>query len=272
MDLLGWNIRDQVRIIEGAHSVDERPVIEALVEIAMSLYDARYIGPDMGRPRAGRRDLDIMDEVLGAVSPISDALVERFALPAVHVTTPRPAPDRARRSRSWFALPAVRRAKASRHHVRQQRRTGTTFHLWKPADRLWTAPLVEPSSAWGFWARQRYNRAWTRQLRFESPARASRVVVDSLATADELIGQRSFGDMALQLEDSGIERIDFSWRCVIEAECSVLRAERDGDSFPGALGTESSVWLTSPVPASVVERDDIRPDDPPVKPGWFIYR
>lgn len=250
------HIREQVTVIKGAHSVDERSVIEALVDIAMSLYDARYSGREPGRVEASRGDHDIMDEVLGVVGPLSDAFVERFDLPAVYVTAASRHRRHVRRRRSprrlWLGR-TRQEITASKHHVRRRRRTGTTarFLTWKPVDRLWTAPLLEPSSAWGFWMSQRYNLAWTRQLRYESPARASRVVVDSLATADEIIAPRSFEEIALQLEDSGISRIDFSWRCVIEAECSVLRAERDGDSFPCSLGTESSVWLTSPEPTSI---------------------
>ena len=254
------HIRDQLRVMKGAHSVDERPVIEALVEIAMSLYDGRYRGKEPGRVDASRGDLDIMDEVLGVVDPFRDAFVERFDLPAAYVTAAsrhRPHVRRRPSSRRLWLGRSRRVIAAGRHHVRRGRRTGTTarFLTWKPVDRLWTAPLVEPSSAWGFWMGRRYNLSWTRQLRYESPSRASRVVVDSLATADEIIGQRSFEQLALQLEDGGISRIDFSWRCVIEAECSVLRAERDGDSFPCSLGTESSVWLTSPVPISVASME-----------------
>ena len=227
------DIRDRVRVIESARSVDERPVIEALVEIAMSLYEARYRGREPGRIETSRGDLDIMDEVLGVVGPINDALVERFDLPAVYVTA---ASGRRRQIRPRRFSRCLWPGRSRR--VMRDRRT-TAKLAWKPLGMLWTAPLVEPSSAWGFWMSKRYNVAWTRQLRYESPAGASRVVVDSLATADELIGQRSFEEMALQMEDSGIERVDFSWRCVIEAECSVLRAERDGNSSPALSGPKA---------------------------------
>ena len=245
MDLLcRGHILDQVRVIEGAHSVDDFSVADALVEIASCLYAARHMGWDT--PSLG--DLDIIDEVLAAISSISDALVERFALPAVYVT------------------------RASGHHVNQRRRTGASVQLtWRPADRLWTAPLVEPSSAWAFWDELTTNRAWTRQLRFESPGRESRVVVESLADSDELIGQNSFRTFARHLQDTGIKRIDFSWRCVLEAECSVLRGERDATSYPCSLGTECSVWLISPVPTSELQEDSTLPDDPDVEPGWFTY-
>ena len=232
------DIRDQVRVIEGAPSVGERRVVDALVEISSSLYFAQHTG----RATASRGDLYIMDQVLAAVRAISDALAERFALPAVHMAATSPP------------------------HRRRRRRTGTVAHLWKPLGRLWTAPLAEPASAWAFWAMETGNaRTWNRQLRYESPATASRVVVDSLESADELIGQSTFVEVAHNLESAGIERVDFSWRCVLEAECSALRGERDAISYPCALGTESSVWLTAPdsIVSQLIES--------PGKPGRFSH-
>ncbi len=96
-------------------------------------------------------------------------------------------------------------------------------------------------------------------------------MVDSLESADELIGHTTFVEVAHNLEGTGIERVDFSWRCVLEAECSALRGERDATSYPCALGTESSVWLTTPVPTSQSEHVTTL-DAPPPEPGWFLYR
>ena len=239
------DIRDQVKVIEGAPPVDEPLVVDALVEISSALYDAQHVG----RATASRGDLYVMDQVLAAVRTISDTLAERFALPAVHMAAPSPV------------------------HGRREPRTGTKVHLlWKPVGRLWTAPLVEPASAWALWAKKTGNaRTWDRQLRYESPAAASRVVVDSLESADELIGHTTFVEVADNLEGTGIERVDFSWRCVLEAECSALRGERDATSYPCALGTESSVWLTTPVPTSQSEHVTTL-DAPPPEPGWFLYR
>ena len=246
MDFLHWDhLRDQVRIIEGSHSVNESHVVNALVEIASSLYAAQY----MGSAPASRRDLYIINEVLAVLTSISDALVERFDMPAVHMAMER------------------------HHHVDRQRQAGPSVHsTWKPAGRLWTAPLVEPSSAWELWAKNTGNaRAWNRQLRYESPARQLRVVVDSLASADELIGRRSFKKTAQYLEDNGIRRIDFSWRCALEAECSILRAERTPISYPCGLGTESSVWLRTPEPTIELKNEATTLDDQHVALGWFIY-
>jgi len=244
MDLLRWgDIHDQVMAIEGAQSVDERVVVDALVEISSSLYFAQH----SGRAIASPGDLRVMDQVLSAVKTVSDALAERFALPAVHMAGTGPV------------------------HGRREARAAMATYLWKPLGRLWTAPLAEPASAWAFWATETGNaRTWDRQLRYETPATASRVVVDSLDSADKLIGHSTFVEVAHNLEDTGIERVDFSWRCVLEAECSALRGERDATSYPCALGTESSIWLTIPVPTSEREHDTTL-DDPYREPGWFLY-
>ncbi len=165
-------------------------------------------------------------------------------------------------------------AAAVNGRVCRQRGAGTAGILfWKPLGRLWTAPLVEPASAWAFWAKQTGNaRAWDRQLRYESPPRASRVVVDSLASADELVGQDSFEQTVCNLESDGVSRIDFTWRCVLEAEFSALRRERAATDYPCALGAESSMWLTSPEPMSELPEDDTTRSDPYVGSGWFVYR
>ena len=214
------DIRGQVRIIRDAPSVDERPVVDALVQISSALYAAQHAG----RATAGRRDLHVLDQVTSAVGTVSDALAERFALPAVQMAR-SPAPRAAGNA--------------------------VATHLWKPLGLLWTAPLAEPASAWALWATETGNaRTWERQIRYDTPAAASRVVVDSLETADKLVGRSTFVAVAHNLEHAGIERVDFSWRCVLEAECSALRGEREPTSFPCALGTESSIWFTTPVPAS----------------------
>ncbi len=246
-DLLCWeDIRDQIRVIKRARLVDDQSIINALIEISSSLYDLQF----MERATDSRGVLHIIDEVLGVVDALSDVLVERFALPAVHM------------------------AAAVDGRVCRQRRDGTAALLfWKPLGRLWTAPLVEPASAWAFWAKQTGNaRAWDRQLRYESPPKASRVVVDSLATADELVGQDSFEQTVLNLESDGVSRIDFTWRCVLEAECSALRRERAATDYPCALGTESSLWLASPEPMSELPEDDTTRYDPYVGSRWFGYR
>ena len=241
MDDLDWpHICDYVRIIERAQWDDERRVIDALVGFSSSLESVKYGG---GIP-PGRRDREIMEQVLAAVGSMSDELVERFDLPAVHMEPP-PRDQVDQRGR---------RGKQRRRRGKQPPSDEKTVEeswkrlTWKPLGRLWTAPLVEPASAWAFWwGKGRPRMAWVRQLRYESPPRASRVVVDSLASADELIGENSFEELASRLEDSGIERIDFSWRCVLEAECSLIRGERDLARFPCGLGTESSIWLAAPV-------------------------
>lgn len=245
-DLLCWEeLSDHIAVIEGARSVGDRLMIDALVEISCSLYEAQYMNSGLA---PSTRDLRILREALGAVVTASELLVERFDLPAVQMAT-------------------------SAGPQRSGLRPGTRL-LWKPVDRLWTAPVVEPASAWVLWARKTGNaRAWDRQVRYESPPRAARVVVDSLASADNLVGQGSFRQAARALASDGVSRIDFTWRCVLEAECSALRGDRSHSSYPCALGIESSIWLTSPEPLSEYADDDVTGrDDPNERSGWFVYR
>lgn len=229
MDRLDWpHIRDWIKTIERAQSADELRVVDALNGFVDCLDSMEHSG---GIP-AARVDRAIMDEALGAVRSMSDALVERTALPAV-----------------YMARPPRDHVGKSRRKLKQRRRAENAWKrmTWKPLDRLWTSPLFEPASAWAFMLAQQVRHVpWDRQLRYESPPPESRVVVDSLATADELIGENSFEEMARRLEGAGIERIDFTWLCVLEAQCSVVRGERGGGSFPCGLWTESSVWLAAP--------------------------
>ncbi|MDE0170297.1 MAG: hypothetical protein OXS29_12425 [bacterium] len=54
------------------------------------------------------------------------------------------------------------------------------------------------------------HRAWDRQRRYENPPEASQLVVHSLATADQIVGDASFPYTAHRLEADGIIRLDFS--------------------------------------------------------------
>ena len=261
MDLLaGGGLSDSISVIKQAGSVYERPVTDALIEIMADLYAAQHSGE---AAVSNRGDLDAIGEILTMICSISDELAGRFDLLAVHVT---PAAD----------------TEVGRHRGRQSRKiekmglsesgaAADRLFTWRPTYRLWTAPLVEPASAWAFWMRRYTNLAWPRQLRYESPARASRVVVDSLAAADELVGRSTFEEAAHRLEAAGAERIDFSWRCVLEAECSILLAERKATDYPCSLGAESSVWLTSPAPTVEIEADDTMYDGPQAPKDWFHY-
>ena len=112
--------------------------------------------------------------------------------------------------------------------------------------------------------------AWDRQQRYETPPVTSRFILDSLATADGIVCAGSFEEAVHRLEAAGINRIDFSWRCVLEAECSALRGERDSTAFPCGLGTESSLWLNTPKPVSELQVATSR-DNHNVEPGWFSY-
>lgn len=254
MDLLaGGGLSDSISVIERAGSVYEHPVTDALIEIMQDLYAAQHLGE---AAVSSRGDLDVIGEILTMADSISDELAERFDLPAVHVILARERRGRRRRTEKMVPLesgPADR------------------LFTWRTMDRLWTAPLVEPASAWAFWMHKYADLEWSRQRRYESPARASRVVLDSLAAADELVGRSTFGEAAHRLEAAGVERIDFSWRCVLQAECSILLGERKASDYPCSLGAESSVWLTSPAPTVEIQADDTAYDCPPTPAGWFHY-
>ena len=250
--LSGGHLPDLIGVIKRASSVDKRPVTDALIKIMSKLDAAQHMGK---AAVSSRRDHNAIDEICALVYSISDALAGRFDLPAVHVTL-------------------------ADHHRGQRRRNtekrassspgpADRLFTWRPIYRLWTAPLVEPASAWAFWMKHYAHLAWSRQLRYESPARARRVVVDSLATADELVGRNSFEEAAQRLEAAGFERVDFSWRCVLEAECSILLGERKAVDYPCSLGTERSVWLTSPTPTAIIEPDDTAFGSPQTPDGWL---
>lgn len=258
MDILsGGGLSGLIKMVKKANSVDERPAADALIGIMGSLYSAQHTGRPMATSRA---DLEAIDEILAMCRSLSGALAGRFDLPAVHVTLADPPRGRRR----------LRRRK-EREEVRSASGQAGGIFTWRPLYRLWTAPLVEPASAWAFWMEDYTNLLWSRQLRYESPARASRVVVDSLAAADELVGRSTFEETARRLEAAGVERIDFSWRCALEAECSILLGERKAADYPCSLGTESSVWLTSPAPTAGIEADGAPPNRPQAPDGWFIY-
>ena len=255
MDLLsGGHFPDLIRVIKRAGSVDERPVTDALIEIMSELDAAQHMGKAVV---SSRGDLKAIDEIHALVYSISDALAGRFDLPAVHVTLA----DHHR----------GRRRRKTEKRARSTPGPADRLFAWRPVYRLWTAPLVEPASAWAFWMKHYAHLAWSSQLRYESPARARRVVVDSLAAADELVARNSFEEAAQRLEATGFERVDFSWRCVLEAECSVLLGERKTVDYPCSLGTERSVWLTSPAPTAIIEPDDTAFSSPPTPDGWFEY-
>ena len=254
MELLGGGgLPASISVVGKADSVYERPVTDALIKIMHDLYTAQHMGE---AAVSSRGDLNAIDEILAMVDSISDELAGRFDLPAVHVTLA--CEDRRRRRRTDKMDPP-------------ESGPANELFTWRPRYRLWTAPLVEPASAWAFWMHRYTNLAWSRQLRYESPARASRVVVDSLAGADELVGRSTFEEAARRLEADGVERIDFSWRCVLEAECSILLGERKAADYPCSLGTESSVWLTSPAPTAEIEADETVYGGPQATSGWFHY-
>lgn len=258
MDVLsGGGLSDLIRVVERANSVDERPVADALIGIMGSLYSAQHTGQPTATSRA---DLEAIDEILAMCCSISSALAGRFDLPAVHVTLADP-PRSKRRS--------LRRRKEQ--EVRSASGQAGSLFTWRPMYRLWTAPLVEPAGAWAFWMERCTNLPRSRQLRYESPVRASRAVVDSLEAADDLVGRSTFEETARRLEAAGVERIDFSWRCALEAECSILLGVRKAVDYPCSLGTESSVWLTSPAPTAEIEADGAAPNSPQAPDGWFIY-
>lgn len=146
---------------------------------------------------------------------------------------------------------------------------------WKPQDALWTSPLVdEGGSAWSIRA-ERYGdaRSHVHSLVLTRPPAENAYLVSSLAHADALVrDHESMPLVALAAAgEEGYTVLDFSWRCLLQAEISVLRGERSAWAFPGGLGVECSLWLSIPLgPVQVVELD-LRKRSSSAPPDWYAY-
>ena len=152
MDLLaGGGLPDSISVIERAGSVYERPVTDALIEIMQDLYAAQHLGE---ATVSSRKDLDAIGEILTMADSISDELAERFDLPAVHVTLARERCGRRRRTEKM---------------VPPESGPADRLFTWRTMDRLWTAPLVEPASAWAFWMHKYAHLEWSRQPPVREP-------------------------------------------------------------------------------------------------------
>lgn len=145
---------------------------------------------------------------------------------------------------------------------------------WKPERALWTSPLAgEGHSAWSLRALlygDGLPHAHNLVLVRPPPERA--YLVGELAQADSLLQEHGGTPLAAlaSLHRDGYAVVDFTWRCVLQAEISVLRGEREQSAFPCGLGVECSMWLDVPAgPVRVLpaqnEAVEARPS------GWFRY-
>lgn len=234
------HLLDLIEIVHDADSVDDPQVVECLIDISANLYASQHTGP--GSPSEG--DLDLIGRLIDALASVDEPLAARFDGPTVQL---------------------VGAAAQPTDDHRPQR-------TWKPERAVWTAPMVGASSAWARWAGRTGNaRPWVEQIRYESPPPSERLILSSLAVADEVRADRSIDDLLAEVRRSGRTRIDFSWRCVLEAESSVLLGDRPSGAFPTDLGTESSLWLEPPAGGEVVASPSgvDRPREGPPS-GWFV--
>lgn len=147
-------------------------------------------------------------------------------------------------------------------------------HSWKP-EGVWTSPLVQQgNSAWSLRAASEGDTKLHPYNLLLAHPEASRVsLLETLADADLLLASHG-GRLELALESlraDGYAVVDFSWRCVLEAEVSVLRGERYPVAFPCGLGVECSLWLELPSdPIGIVEiaHPSSRGGQ---ETGWFEY-
>lgn len=240
--LHGSHLLDLIKIVDNANSVNEPHVIDALVDISAELYAARLTEPRT--PSKGDRDL--IARLVAVLASNSRELGERFAGPTVRLVS----------------------------EVSEFNQRLSQLQSWKPERVVWTAPVSGDGSAWERWANRTGNaRPWSATIQYDTPPPHQRLILTSLEVADELADNQAIGDVLAQMQHSGLVRIDFSWRCVLEAECSVLLGERNSGSFPSDLGTESCLWLETPIDSDVklmsAFTQKSKPDSTHL-PGWFI--
>ncbi len=120
---------------------------------------------------------------------------------------------------------------------------------WKPKRALWSSPAFGTSES-----------TWTMRTKKlsigvlkEHLVRLHRPPIDKVLTISSLKEAVSLGKSANEVIASinrmrldGIEAIDFSWECVIEAEVDGLLNEKSSSDFPIGLGTECTLWLVAP--------------------------
>lgn len=159
-----------------------------------------------------------------------------------------------------FVSPAIDYRRAGRH--------------WKPLDMLWTAPAVDAvESDWSIWAAYtgEMPAAWLRE-EFDRPVARHVCLLSSLAEADGVVDRHGTVAAALRLlRRGGIRVVDFSWRCVVEAEIAAFRGQRSAVSFPCGLGTACSLWLELPTATAQTRLRREPSKDAPPPAGWFTY-
>jgi len=144
---------------------------------------------------------------------------------------------------------------------------------WKPLDVLWTTPAVDTTqSDWSIWAAHTTEIPPPQLMVSFNRFPASQVsLIASLAQADKIVVRNGSVAAALKsLHARGTWVIDFSWRCVLEAEISAFRGRRGAFAFPCGLGTACSLWLEMPRAVTSVQAPPrSAPDDLPAR--WFTY-
>lgn len=145
---------------------------------------------------------------------------------------------------------------------------------WKPLDVLWTAPAVDAvESDWSIWAAHSGETAAARLREdFDRPVARHVCLLSSLAEADGVVDRYGTVAAALRLlRRGGIQVVDFSWRCVLEAEIAAFRGQRSPVAFPCGLGTACSLWLEVPTETSQTWLRREPSEDAPPPAGWFTY-
>ncbi len=246
-DLLPFGlVSELLRAVRSGHEPDATAALVTL---------SSWLGGDRGDAalRPGAADSADLTEVAGAVEELDGVLAARMSRPPVRFSA-----DADRPARRLVSPAAEYRAAA-----------GT----WKPLDALWTTPTLDASnSEWSIWTA--YNgemRAFRLKEMFERPRAEHVTLLSSRADADALLARHgSVAAAARSLRRSGIRVIDFSWRCVLEAEIEAFRGRRSARSFPCGLGTACSLWLELPTATSLVQLPAQRAEHAPPA-DWFTY-
>ena len=125
--------------------------------------------------------------------------------------------------------------------------SGPSLGTWKPVRGLWTSPEVSVgSSAWMTRVREFGDGIrHTCAISLLRPPPDSVILLRSLSEADNFCSQGGLAAFRRAQAD-GFRAVDFSWRCVLEAEISGMHGDRQPIDFPCGIGTESTLWLVRP--------------------------
>lgn len=212
------HLQDQLAVLRSA--LGEPGVTLALIELSSWLTGSRRPLDAALNPS----DRTVAHELLQELHDLSDMLALRMFRPAFLCS------DTSAIRHDRFVDPAF---------------AESPTYSWKPRDALWTSPLVQAdTSAWSLMSEQTGDtERHSHFLSLAHPPRDSTMLLKSLADADSLL--ISNGGLTTEawrsLRRNGCGIVDFTWRCVLEAEISALLGERDPGAFPGGLGVECSL-------------------------------